>query len=134
MKHVIRNKNVLELLEKPIEKMKREPKGIANFSNDYLRCYRDVWKVTARFNWNNEEGESWRDILRASARAEFEQIKEENDPLIIGKFLITWRDAINRMHEKVNDVNMKMTSFVDETRTDSVNQKAFDPFKDRNVM
>ena len=67
--------------------------------------------------------------FRTSARAEFEQIKGEVDPLIVGQFIITWKDVVIRMHEKVNEVNMKMAKFVDETRTDNKTQRAFDPFK-----
>mmetsp|Transcript_8027 Transcript_8027/g.9155 ORF Transcript_8027/g.9155 Transcript_8027/m.9155 type:complete len:131 (-) Transcript_8027:53-445(-) len=128
MKHVIKNKNILELLDKPIDKMARESRGIPYFRRDLLLCFRDILKVTGRYNWNNENGEPWKDILRASARGEFQQIREENDPLIIGQFIITWRDAINRMHEKVNQVDMKMTSFVDQTRNDHTPSKAYDPF------
>ena len=67
--------------------------------------------------------------IRTSARAEFEQIKGEIDPLIVGKFIITWKDVIIRMHEKVNEVNMKMTKFVDETRNEQRDHRAYDPFK-----
>ena len=128
MKHVIKNKKVLHVLDKPIDQLKRESRGFT-FSREMLRVYRDALKVTARFNWNNEDGQPWKEILRASTRAEFEQIKDEPDPLIVGQFMITWRDSINRMHEKVNDINMKMSRFVEETRTDT-RPKAFNPFED----
>mmetsp|Transcript_18608 Transcript_18608/g.21378 ORF Transcript_18608/g.21378 Transcript_18608/m.21378 type:complete len:129 (-) Transcript_18608:33-419(-) len=128
MKHIIRNKSVLSCLDKPIENLKRAERGVT-FDRDVLRTYRDVLKVTARYNWNNENGEPWKMILRVSARAEFEAIKEEIDPLIVGKFIITWKDTIIRMHEKVNDVNMKMAKFVEETRTDNAHSKVYDPFK-----
>ena len=133
MKHIIRNKNVLNCLDKPIEQMKRAKRGV-KFDQEVLRVYRDVMKVTARYNWNNEDGEPWKDILRVSARAEFEQIKEEIDPLIVGKFIVTWRDVINRMHEKVNDVNFKMTQFVDETRTDNPRTKAYNPLENNKYL
>jgi hypothetical protein len=32
--------------------------------------------------------------------------------------MITWRDAVMRIHEKVNDTQMKIMSHVDESRTD----------------
>ena len=110
--------------------MKREPKGIVTFNREVLTTYRDVMKVTARYNWNNENGEPWKLILRASARIEFEEIRKEIDPVVVGQFVITWKDAVIRMHEKVNDVNMKMSAFIEETRTDSINNKAFNPFED----
>lgn len=59
--------------------------------------------MTNRFTLTNENGEPWRDILRKSARTEFEQIRTETDSVKVGKFMITWRDAIMRIHEKVSD-------------------------------
>ena len=132
MKHIIRNKSIMSVLDKPIDSMPREPKGAMSFNREILRTYRQLWKVTHRYNWNNEDGHMWRDVLRTSARVEFEQVFQEVDPLEVGKFLITWRDAINRMHEKVNEVNMKMSCFVQETRVDQ-QPKAFDPFSDKRM-
>ena len=60
-------------------------------------------KMTTRFTWTNEEGEPWREILAKTARAELELMRGETDPVKIGKFMVTWRDAVMRIHEKVND-------------------------------
>ena len=32
--------------------------------------------------------------------------------------MITWRDAVMRIHEKVNDTQMKIAKHIDDTRTD----------------
>lgn len=45
-------------------------------------------------------------------------MKTETDTVKIGKFMLTWRDAVQRIHEKVNEAQMKIVKHVDETRTD----------------
>ena len=50
--------------------------------------------MTSRFTWNNEDGESWKDILRKSSRQEFESLRTETDSMKVGKFLLTWRDSV----------------------------------------
>ena len=97
------------MLEKPIENMIRtESKNQralhAATRREVLCLYRDVWKMTTRFDWKNEDGIEWRDILRRSARVEFEEAKDEVDPLVIAQFVLTWKDVNLRLHEKVNAV------------------------------
>ena len=50
--------------------------------------------MTRRFTWSNEDGEPWQQILRRTARAEFEQMRSESDAVKVGQFLITWRDCM----------------------------------------
>jgi hypothetical protein len=37
------------------------------------------------FVWNNEAGVSWREVIRDSARKEFEAAREEKDPVILAR-------------------------------------------------
>ena len=46
--------------------------------------------------------------MRKTARTEFEELRSETDTLKVAKFMITWRDAIGRIHEKVNKAEMDM--------------------------
>lgn len=43
-----------------------------------------------------------KDVLRTTARAEFDAAKEENDPVKISQWIITWKEAVMRIHEKLN--------------------------------
>ena len=70
MKNIIKNKSNLNFLNKSIESLDRSNKPIPN--QEILRLYRDVLKMTERFTWANENGQSWKEILRKTARAEFE--------------------------------------------------------------
>jgi hypothetical protein len=45
-------------------------------------------------------------------------MRNETDSIKVGKFMVTWRDAIMRIHEKVNSAQMKMMEHVDKSRTD----------------
>ena len=100
MKSIIKNRGQLSFLKKSIETLDRSHKPVANV--EILRMYREVLSMTKRFTWANEDGEPWDQILRKTARTEFEELRNETDTLKVAKFMITWRDAIARVHEKVN--------------------------------
>ena len=85
---------------------------------EVLLLYREVLVMTRRFTWANEDGEPWDQILRKTARAEFEELRSETDTLKLAKFMITWREAIGRIHEKVNGAELEMMQHVDESRVD----------------
>lgn len=101
MKSIIKNKSNLNFLNKSIENLERSNKIVPN--KEILRLYRDALKMTSRFTWANDDGESWKDILRRTARSEFEQMRKETDSVIVGKFMVTWKDTIMRIHEKINE-------------------------------
>ena len=127
MKSIIKNKSKFNFLKKPIETLERS--NVKPRNQEILRLYRDVWKMTNRFTWNNEDGEPWKDILRKSSRQEFEQIRNETDSVKIGKFMITWKDTIMRIDEKINKAQMEIMTHVDDTRTDRLFENSND-YKD----
>ena len=92
MKTIVRNRSRFNFLKKPIETLERVDKPVPN--REVLRLYREVLQMTRRFTWNNEEGEPWREILEKTARAEFEQLREETDSVKLGKFMLTWRESV----------------------------------------
>ena len=77
MNPIIKNKSQLSFLKQSVESLQRSHKLIPN--SEVLRCYREVMQMTKRFTWTNEDGEPWKDILRKTARAEFEAMKSESD-------------------------------------------------------
>lgn len=117
MKNIIKNRSNLGFLNKPVESLERQNNAkIPNM--EIVRLYRDVMKMTLRFTWANEDGQSWKEILQRTARTEFEQMKGETDTVKIAKFMISWRDSLMRIHEKVNDAQMKIMKHIDDSRTD----------------
>lgn len=121
MKSIIKNKTSLNFLNKSIDSLSRE--GAPRTANpELLLLYRDVLKMTQRFTWTNEDGQPWREILQWTARSEFELMRKETDAVKVGKFVITWREAVRRIHEKVSHTQMKMMRHIEETRTDQINR------------
>ena len=61
----------------------------------------EILRTARRFYWPNDHGESWRDVLRREARKEFEQAREERDPLIVARLLVVGRDCVMQTQYKV---------------------------------
>lgn len=91
-------KNVQEnIFSNPIDKLqqiRKKPPSI-----EALRQYRELLKFSNEFYWTNERGQLWKDIIRKSARREFELSRNEEDPMIQYKMMITTRDAISKTKE-----------------------------------
>ncbi|CDW72300.1 UNKNOWN [Stylonychia lemnae] len=119
MKNIIKNKTNLQFLNTPLESLERSSTpSLAKRNQEVLKLYREVLKMTQRFTWANEDGTQWKIILQKTARQEFEQLRNETDSVKVGKFMITWREANMRIHEKINETQMKIAKHVDDTRTD----------------
>ena len=116
MKSIIKNKGQLSFLKNSIDTLQRSHKPIPN--REILLLYRDAMQMTRRFTWANDDGEPWNEILRRTARVEFEAMRTETDSVKVGKFMLTWRDAIARIHHKLNKAQMDMMTHVDDSRTD----------------
>lgn len=61
-------------------------------------------------------------LIKASAREEFESSKQEKDPEVLARALVNARMAIDELHEKYKSQQMKLESdliaHVNDTRTD----------------
>lgn len=100
MKTIIKNKSNLQFLKGSVDSLERSHKPIPN--KEVLILYREVMQMTRRFTWANEDGQPWKEILQKTARQEFEELKSETDSVKVGKFVITWRDVLRRIHHKLN--------------------------------
>lgn len=68
-----------------------------------LALYRDILRATRFFMWPDARGMLWRDVLRESARREFEEARFEKDPEVITRLLIGGRDAVQAALDKLAD-------------------------------
>mmetsp|Transcript_19565 Transcript_19565/g.24672 ORF Transcript_19565/g.24672 Transcript_19565/m.24672 type:complete len:111 (-) Transcript_19565:57-389(-) len=68
-----------------------------------LSLYREILRTTKAFHWCDERGMPWNTRLRQEARKEFEASREETDPLIIARMLVTGRDCVQQIQQKFND-------------------------------
>mmetsp|Transcript_11771 Transcript_11771/g.18087 ORF Transcript_11771/g.18087 Transcript_11771/m.18087 type:complete len:100 (+) Transcript_11771:32-331(+) len=81
-----------------------------------IRLYREIIRTANRFYWCNEQGESWSRVLRENARKEFEQAREEKDPLIIARLLVVGRDCLMETQFKFDQTEKKIREKVERTR------------------
>ncbi|KAI8105235.1 hypothetical protein M9435_000403 [Picochlorum sp. BPE23] len=77
-----------------------EGRQILTTRREALSLYREIMRITALFDWPNEQGVLWRDVLRASARQEFEEARYEQDPEVVNRLLVVGRDAVHQVAEK----------------------------------
>jgi hypothetical protein len=53
----------------------------------------------------DEDGIPWNYRLRKQAREEFEASKEETDPLILARLLVTGRECVEKIQQRFNEVD-----------------------------
>jgi Complex 1 protein (LYR family) len=82
-----------------------------------VRLYRDILRACRFFNYPNQKGELWSDVLRANARKEFEQARYERDPEMIARLLMVGRDALNQTMEKYHAKAKSIADSIDKSRT-----------------
>ena len=89
------NKSFLRtIFDRPIENLKigNTVKTLQN--KESLMLYRDILKFSNEFYWKNQNGDYWREIIRKSARKEFELARDERDPILVMKMIVTSREAM----------------------------------------
>jgi len=84
-----------------------------------LSLYREILRTSKAFHWCDEKGVPWNDRLRKEARNEFEASKEENDPLIIARLLVTGRDCVQQIQTKFNQADR---AAMERIKRDSTNR------------
>jgi len=96
--------DVDHVIESSLDKATYRKRGtgtpLTTTRREALSLYREIMRITALFDWPNERGEPWRDVLRKSARQEFEEARYEQDPEVINRLLVVGRDAVGRVSER----------------------------------
>ena len=72
-----------------------------------LALYRDILRTAKAFHWCDEKGIPWHTKLRTEARKEFDASKEEKDPLIIARMLVTGQEFVQEVQRKFNEADRK---------------------------
>ena len=75
--------------------------------NEALNLYRDILRTAKAFHWCDEKGLPWHTKLKVEARREFETSKEEKDPLIIARMLVTGQECVKEIQRKFNVADRK---------------------------
>lgn len=91
-----------ELVERHVVKgaSKLPSAGVTTSRREALALYREILRTTRLFTWTNEQGVLWRDLLRDSARMEYEQARYETDPEVVARLLVVGRDAVQAALDK----------------------------------
>lgn len=106
-------KNVQEnIFANPIDKLQQIRKKPPN--REGIRQYREILKFSNEFYWTNERGQVWRDIIRKSARHEFNISRNEEDPMIQYKMMITTRDSMSKTKEMLIEEYFKQNKAMEK--------------------
>ena len=97
--HFKRFSDLQRIFENEVTKLPRENKVIPRI--EALRLYRKVLKFSNEFTWSDENGFSWKERIRKSAREEFELSREEKDPFVLNQMMVTVNESIRRVREKL---------------------------------
>eukprot|EP00980_Cylindrotheca_fusiformis_P005684 scaffold1184_cov132-Cylindrotheca_fusiformis.AAC.105 len=83
----------------------RAASKLSSHRAEALSLYREILRTAKHFHWCDEDGIPWNQRLRQQARQEFEASKEETDPLILARLLVTGRDCVDKIHQKFNEAD-----------------------------
>jgi len=86
-------------------------------NTEALSLYRDCLRACRHFHWCNKEGEPWNDVLRESTRKEFEQARQEPDPLLVARLLVVGRQCLDSMVRKFEAAQRRIQSKIEDTRS-----------------
>ena len=73
-----------------------------------LSLYRAVIRASVLFVWRDTKGRVWKDVIRESARKEFEQDKHERDPEIVNRLILSGREAVDVALDKFMEQRQKI--------------------------
>lgn len=88
----------------------------SNTRKEALSLYREILRTCKVFHWRDESGEPWNEKLRREARKEFEESKQETDPLIIARMLVTGRDCVQQIQNKFNEADRAAWARIERER------------------
>eukprot|EP00526_Cylindrotheca_closterium_P021099 CAMPEP_0113646290 /NCGR_PEP_ID=MMETSP0017_2-20120614/24444_1 /TAXON_ID=2856 /ORGANISM="Cylindrotheca closterium" /LENGTH=107 /DNA_ID=CAMNT_0000558161 /DNA_START=39 /DNA_END=362 /DNA_ORIENTATION=- /assembly_acc=CAM_ASM_000147 len=81
---------------------KKAASKLASHRTEALSLYREILRTSKHFHWCDESGIPWNFRLRKQAREEFEAAREETDPLILARLLVTGRDCVQQIQQRFN--------------------------------
>lgn len=98
------NTDLDHLLGRTIEKGYRHKdstgRQLQTTRSEAIALYRHIWRYSRLFVWQNEQNKPWRDVLRESARQEFELARHEQDPELVSRLIVSGRDAVHQVVDK----------------------------------
>lgn len=77
----------------------------ATHRQEALSLYREILRTAKHFHWCDDTGKPWNLRLKEEARKEFEVAKEETDPLVLARLLVTGRDCVQQVQNRFNEAD-----------------------------
>ncbi|GBG25650.1 WD repeat-containing protein pop2 [Hondaea fermentalgiana] len=114
-----KQKRVLKGHTGPITSLAVQGNIVLSGSSDWtiaLSLYRDCLRMARCFYWADDNGEPWSVVLKRSARKEFEEARNETDPIIIARMLVVGRQCVEDMKRKFNETEDAIRKRIDRTR------------------
>lgn len=90
--------------------------GARGPNREALNLYREILRTASAFTWVNEKGEPWSEVLKRSARQEFEEARHERDPMIVARLLLVGRDCLMQAQNKAAEANQRVVDKIDDSR------------------
>lgn len=78
-----------------------------------LSLYREILRTAKHFHWCDENGVPWNKRLREEARKEFVAAKDEIDPLVLARLLVTGRDCVQQVQNRFNEADKAAWNRID---------------------
>lgn len=91
-------------------------KYLNNTRKEALSLYREILRTCKAFHWCDETGEPWNVRLKREARKEFDASKEETDPLIVARMLVTGRDCVQQVQNRFNEADRAAWARIERER------------------
>jgi hypothetical protein len=83
-----------------------------------LSLYREILRSAKHFHWvDDNTGKPWNTMLKENARKEFEESRQETDPLVIARMLVTGRDCVQQVQNKFNDATQAAWKRIEKDHT-----------------
>jgi hypothetical protein len=82
-----------------------------------LSLYRDCLRTCRHFHWADARGEPWNAVLRRSTRKEFEQARDEPDPLMVAKMLVVGQECLDKTVRQFEAAQRRIEAKIAQTRT-----------------
>jgi len=77
----------------------------ASHRAEAISLYREILRTAKHFHWCDEHGVPWNQRLKKEARKEFEAAKDETDPLVLARLLVTGQDCVQQVQQKFNQAD-----------------------------
>eukprot|EP01080_Neovahlkampfia_damariscottae_P008386 gene8386-211_t len=73
-----------------------------------IKLYREILKTAKMFTWEDERGVKWSELIKMSAREEFESSKQENDPEVLARAMVNAQMALTDLQGKFKEQQEKL--------------------------